>query len=110
MIRILSLALVGGVALSMVNAANAGCDCSAPQTAVKAATPDASGEIAAQPAPQRYSYDPSTVQAPTRVYRSYSYSPNMGSMSRGYNSRAYSNGIRGANSKVLGIDQPFSRR
>jgi hypothetical protein len=111
MIRFLSLALIGGfAALVMVNSANAGCDCSTPKTVAKDATleptPDAT---ASEPAPQRYSYDPSTTTtAPTQSYRTYSYNPGMDS-TNSYRSRSYSNGVRDAASKVLGVYSPFSR-
>ena len=104
MVRLLTLAVLGGFAAFLATStveANDSAAATAPAAAVTKAT-----AAAATPAPTAA---PARVAAPRRTYRSYSYSPTSSNRLRGYRSRAYAYGVRDAASKSLGVNQPFSR-
>ena len=103
MVRLLTLAVVGGLAAVLATSSAVADDAQASAPAAKAPA------ATAAPAPTTTTA-PAVVVAPRRTYRSYSYNPTTsGRYYRGVRNRAYAYGVRDAASKSLGVNQPFSR-
>lgn len=103
MVRLLTLALLGGFAAFLATSTVEANDNAA---AAPAAAVSQAPAAAAAPAPAAA---PVRVAAPRRSYRTYSYAPTSTNRMRGYRSRAYAYGVRDAASKSLGVNQPFNR-
>lgn len=106
MVRLLTLAVVGGLAAVLTTSSAVADDA---QASAPAAAATKAPAAKAAPAPTTTTA-PAVVVAPRRTYRSYSYNPTTsGRYYRGVRNRAYAYGVRDAASKSLGVNQPFSR-